>query len=135
MTVRNWQMLRLGFALTVLLSFLALHSVMGAAATSHAAAGERAVAEQAVDHGDGPEDPDGHDDCDHDDGHEHRGDEICIAPPRTGDQIVAEPVDPAVNHWSVAASLLPRVWRLGPPCPAASPRGRDLLLSVCIARR
>lgn len=132
-------MLRLGFALTVLLSFLALHAVECVAAAGHPATVSGAAAEQAVDHGHGPEEPGGHGECDHGDGHQHDGatTELCAAPPRTDGQIAAaEPVDPAVSHWSMAGTLLLlRVRRRpGPPCPAVSPRGRDLLLSVCIAR-
>lgn len=133
-------MLRLGFALTVLLSFLALHVVECAVAAGHPASGDdRAVAEQVADHGHAPEEPGGHSECDHGDGHEHDGAvaEVCVALLRIADQPAAEPVDPAVNHWSMAGTLLLlRVRRRpGPLCPAASPRGRDLLLSVCIARR
>lgn len=138
-TVRNRQMLRLGFAMAMFVSFLALHVVECAVAAGHPASDDRAVAEQAVDHGHGSEEPGGHGECDHGDGHEHDGAaaEVCVALPRTADQVAAEPVDPAINHWSMAGTLLLlRVRRRpGPPCRAASPRGRDLLLSVCIARR
>lgn len=139
LTVRYGPVLQLCFALIVLLSFLAIHIVECAAATSHSEADERAVAAQTVELHDGPRTPDDQHQCDHDDGHDHDGAvaEVCVASPRTADQVVAaEPPDSAATDWSAAGILLLlRVRRRpGPPCPAASPRGRDLLLSVCIAR-
>lgn len=130
-------MLRLGLVLIVLLSFLALHAVEHVAAVSHPATAGGAAVEQTVDHGHGSDKPSGHSECDHGDGHDHGGAtaEACVGLPRAADQIAAEPVVPAVDGWSMAGTLLLRARRRpGPPCPAASPRGRELLLSVCIAR-